>query len=95
MQRRFRGTGFAGSPPKQGHVPEGGQRLVSIAEALGYRIGFQPAQLASGVAVYYVSAYRPGNSCLGRHKVGRFDELAALDDAELRSKIVAACTPKP
>jgi len=95
MQRRFRSrTGFQVKPPKQGYVPLGGARLVSIAEALGYRIGFQPAKLASGVAVYYVTLYRPGNSCLGRRKAGRFDELALLDDEALRAAMVAACAPK-
>lgn len=92
----YQNKGFQGAPGRPRVVPEGGARLVVIAEALGRRLSFSSTiVVGGGIETHYVSIYLPGNSCVGRKKVGRLDQLALLSDDELRAAMVAAYTPKP
>jgi len=76
-------------------VPEGGARLVNIAASLGRSISFQVAIIGGGIETHYIYVYLPGNSCVGRKKVGRLDRLVVLSDDALRDAMVAAIAPKP
>ncbi len=91
----YQNKGFQGAPGRPRVVPEGGARLVSIAESLGRRLSFtSTAVVGGGIKTRYVSIYLPGNSCVGRKKVGRLDQLAAMTDEEVQATMVAAFAPK-
>lgn len=91
----FQNKGFQGAPGRPRVIPEGGERLVCIAETLGRSLSFSRQVVGGGVEAHAVYIYLPGNSCVGRKKVGRLDQLVALSDDELRAAMVAAYAPKP
>jgi len=91
----YQNKGFQGAPGRPRVVPEGGARLVSVAKALGRQLSFTHQVVGGGIETHAVLIYLPGNSCVGRKKVGRLDQLVALSDDELRAAMVAAFTPKP